>query len=144
MDTVLSIKPTDFKRRLNIIDAMDTPTLNRFIKEENDQGSQNVSTYMIEKYRRIAVPFSTFILMLIGVSLSSKKDNGYKDKQRRKQICEIWNEIKIVVEHNCMKRCLAFNKIIQLLRYVKDHRNHNDQCQRKEKRSEEFFYYVFV
>ena len=76
MDTVLSIKPTDFKRRLNIIDAMDTPTLNRFIKEENDQGSQNVSTYMIEKYRRIAVPFSTFILMLIGVSLSSKKVRG--------------------------------------------------------------------
>ncbi len=76
LDTTLSIKPTDFKRRLNIIDAMDTPTLNKFIQEEIDQGSENINTYLIEKYRRIAVPFSTFILMLIGVSLSSKKVRG--------------------------------------------------------------------
>lgn len=76
MDTTLSIKPTDFKRRLNIIDAMDTPTLNRFIQEEISQGSENINAYLIEKYRRVAVPFSTFILMLIGVSLSSKKVRG--------------------------------------------------------------------
>ncbi len=76
LDTVLPMKPSDFKRRLNIIDAMDTPTLNKFIDEEVQQGSVNVSTYLIEKYRRIAVPFSTFILMIIGVSLSSKKVRG--------------------------------------------------------------------
>ncbi|MBK6987601.1 MAG: LptF/LptG family permease [Bacteroidetes bacterium] len=76
LDTTLSIKPTDFKRRLNIIDAMDTPTLTKFIQEEIAQGSENINTYLIEKYRRIAVPFSTFILMLIGVSLSSKKVRG--------------------------------------------------------------------
>lgn len=76
LDTTLSIKPADFKRRLNSIDAMDTPTLNKFIREEEAQGSENVNTYLIEKYRRIAVPFSTFILMLIGVSLSSKKSRG--------------------------------------------------------------------
>jgi lipopolysaccharide export system permease protein len=75
-DTSLNMKPTDFRRRLNIIDAMDTPALNRFIREEKDQGSANVTTYMVEKYRRIAVPFSTFILMLIGVSLSSRKVRG--------------------------------------------------------------------
>lgn len=76
MDTVLSVKPGDFKRRLNIIEAMDTPALNRFIAEEELQGSENVSTYLVEKYRRIALPFSTFILMLIGVSLSSRKVRG--------------------------------------------------------------------
>ncbi|MBK7850606.1 MAG: LptF/LptG family permease [Bacteroidetes bacterium] len=76
MDTTLSIKPGDFKRRLNIIEAMDTPALNRFIEEEQSQGSENVNAYLIEKYRRIAVPFSTFILMLIGVSLSSRKVRG--------------------------------------------------------------------
>lgn len=76
LDTTLTIKPTDFKRRLNSIDAMDTPSLNKFINEEMAQGSENVSVYLIEKYRRIAVPFSTFILMVIGVSLSSKKVRG--------------------------------------------------------------------
>jgi lipopolysaccharide export system permease protein len=55
---------------------MDSPTLNRFIREEQLQGSANVTTYMVEKYRRIAIPFSTFILMLIGVSLSARKVRG--------------------------------------------------------------------
>jgi lipopolysaccharide export system permease protein len=55
---------------------MDTPALNRFIEEEQAQGSENINVYLIEKYRRLAVPFSTFILMLIGVSLSSRKVRG--------------------------------------------------------------------
>jgi lipopolysaccharide export system permease protein len=76
MDTTLSIKPTDFRRRLNIIEAMDNNALNKFIREEQQQGSANVTAYLVEKYRRIAVPFSTFILMLIGVSLSAKKVRG--------------------------------------------------------------------
>ena len=75
-DTTLNIKPSDFKRRLNIIEAMDNPTLNSFIREEQLQGSSNVTSFIVEKYRRIAVPFSTFILMLIGVSLSSRKVRG--------------------------------------------------------------------
>lgn len=75
-DTTLNIRPSDFKRRLNIIEAMDTPALNSFIREEEQQGSANVTAYKVEKYRRTAVPFSTFILMLIGVSLSSRKVRG--------------------------------------------------------------------
>jgi lipopolysaccharide export system permease protein len=75
-DTVLSISPADFKRRANTIEAMDTPALNAFIREESLQGSSNISSYLVEKYRRIAIPFSTFILMLIGVSLSSRKVRG--------------------------------------------------------------------
>ncbi len=31
---------------------------------------------MIEKYRRVSIPVATFILTLIGVSLSSKKVRG--------------------------------------------------------------------
>ncbi|TAH42221.1 MAG: YjgP/YjgQ family permease [Bacteroidetes bacterium] len=76
LDTVLPISPADFKRRLNIIQAMDTPALNEFIKEERLSGSGNVNAYLVAKFRRISVPFSTFILMLIGVSLSSRKVRG--------------------------------------------------------------------
>ena len=75
-DTTFKIKPADFKRRLNIIESMDSRELNQFIREEKLQGSENVTTYLVEAYRRIALPFSTFILMLIGVSLSSKKIRG--------------------------------------------------------------------
>lgn len=76
MDTILPVHPSDFKRRLNIIEAMDTPALSKFIREEQLSGSGNVNAYLVAKYRRIAVPFSTFILMIIGVSLSSRKVRG--------------------------------------------------------------------
>ncbi len=76
LDTTLSIKPADFRRRLNIVDAMDTPALSAFIEEEKISGSESINSYLVEKYRRIALPFSTFILMLIGVSLSSRKVRG--------------------------------------------------------------------
>lgn len=76
IDTILPFAPKDFKRRLNIIEAMDNPALNKFIQEEKLSGSGNVNAYLVAKYRRIAVPFSTFILMLIGVSLSSRKVRG--------------------------------------------------------------------
>ncbi|REJ83808.1 MAG: YjgP/YjgQ family permease [Bacteroidetes bacterium] len=76
LDTSLNLKPADFKRRLNIIEAMDTPALSSFIEEEKLHGSSNINSYLVEKYRRVAIPFSTFILMLIGVSLSSRKTRG--------------------------------------------------------------------
>ena len=76
LDTTLNMKPSDFRRRLNSIDAMDTPALRKFIREEREQGSDNVSVYMVELYRRYAIPFSTFILTLIAVSLSSRKVRG--------------------------------------------------------------------
>jgi len=76
LDTALAFAPSDFKRRLNIVEAMDTPALNKFIEEEKLEGSENISAYLIEKYRRISVPVATFILTLMGVSLSSRKIRG--------------------------------------------------------------------
>jgi lipopolysaccharide export system permease protein len=76
LDTVLNLTPANFKRRMNIVDAMDTPALSRFIEEEKMEGSANVGAYLVEKYRRISIPIATFILTLIGVSLSSKKVRG--------------------------------------------------------------------
>jgi lipopolysaccharide export system permease protein len=40
------------------------------------QGSTNILFYEVEKYKRTAFPFATFILTLIGVSLSSRKVKG--------------------------------------------------------------------
>jgi lipopolysaccharide export system permease protein len=50
--------------------------LNNFIEEQRLQGTENVDFYLIEKYSRVAYPFSTFILTLIGVALSSRKVRG--------------------------------------------------------------------
>jgi len=55
---------------------MDYFELNDFIEEQIFKGSQQVVLYQIEKHQRIAYPFATFILTLIGVSISSRKVRG--------------------------------------------------------------------
>lgn len=76
IDTILNIYPADFRRRTNIVESMDLFELNKFIREQRLQGGENIEAYLIEKYKRVAVPFSTFILTLIGVCVSSKKARG--------------------------------------------------------------------
>ena len=72
----INLKPEEFKRRTNYIIAMDYFELNDFIEEQKFKGSQQVVLYEVEKHQRIAYPFATFILTLIGVSISSRKVRG--------------------------------------------------------------------
>ena len=46
------------------------------IDEEKLKGSEKVKVYEVEKHKRIASPFATIILTLIGVTLSSRKMRG--------------------------------------------------------------------
>lgn len=76
IDTTIFLTPSDFARRDNIVETMNMFELNDFIEEQKLQGSNIVDFYLIEKYSRVAYPFSSFILTLIGVSLSSRKVRG--------------------------------------------------------------------
>lgn len=76
LDTTLNMYPTDFSKRLNIVQTMSLRELNEFIRTSKMQGETNVTAYLIEKYQRTAFPFSTFILTVIGVAVSSKKVRG--------------------------------------------------------------------
>ncbi|MDA3779374.1 MAG: LptF/LptG family permease [Bacteroidales bacterium] len=76
IDTVLNMLPEDFSRNEHYVETMNSPQLNKYIKNQKMQGASNITSFLIEKYRRIAFPFSTFILTLIGVSLSSRKVRG--------------------------------------------------------------------
>lgn len=76
LDTTLNFKPKDFRQRISAIDAMDNRALSDYIEEQKQQGNSNYLPYQVEKYRRFAFPFATFILTLIGVSLSSRKVRG--------------------------------------------------------------------
>lgn len=76
IDTTINLLPEEFKRRDNALEAMDSDELNSFISQQKLQGASNVSALQVEKHRRVASPFSTFILTLIGVSVSSKKVRG--------------------------------------------------------------------
>ncbi|HAM98020.1 MAG TPA: hypothetical protein DCQ26_05375 [Marinilabiliales bacterium] len=76
IDTTLNISPTDFSRRINVVEAMNYKELNEFIAQEKRVGSDNVTLWQIEKHKRFAYPFSTMILTLIGVCISSRKTRG--------------------------------------------------------------------
>ncbi|TAJ14279.1 YjgP/YjgQ family permease [Marinilabiliaceae bacterium JC017] len=76
MDTTLNIKPADFKEERKYFEMMTNTELNKFIKEQRNRGVGNIEEFIIEKYKRIASPFSAFILTLIGVSLASRKVRG--------------------------------------------------------------------
>jgi len=76
IDTLINMTPEEFSRRENIVEAMNYRQLNHFIEEEKEIGSDNITNWMIEKHKRLAYPFSTFILTLIGVCISSKKRRG--------------------------------------------------------------------
>lgn len=76
LDTALNIHPSEFARRENVMEMMDYHQLNKFIEEETFKGSEGIEFYEIEKYRRGAFPFATFVLTLIGVSIASRKVRG--------------------------------------------------------------------
>lgn len=76
IDTTLAIHPDDFKVRLNIVETMSLKELDEFIRKQLMQGETNVTSYQIERHNRISFPFSTFILTLIGVAVSSRKLRG--------------------------------------------------------------------
>ena len=76
LDTTLSITLADFYRKKNVVEDLPYRQLEDLIETQVMRGDQMVKYALIEKYTRYAMPFSAFILTLIGVSLSSKKRRG--------------------------------------------------------------------
>ena len=76
LDTVISLKLDDFYRRKNTVETLNYRELEDLISMQKMRGDSMVKYSLIEKNTRFAVPFSAFILTLIGVSLSSKKRRG--------------------------------------------------------------------
>lgn len=75
-DTTFGFLPAEFSTRENNITAMDNHELNRFIEDKKMRGAEGLQFDLVEKYRRSSFPFATFILTLIGFSLSSRKVRG--------------------------------------------------------------------
>ena len=75
-DTTLTLKPKDFGQRLEVASTMGYKELNDFIEAERQKGSDKTIHYEIEKHQRTSLPFATYILTLIGVSIASRKARG--------------------------------------------------------------------
>ncbi len=76
LDTALVITIDDFYRKKNVVETLNYPQLNELIATQQMRGDQMVKYALIEKHTRFAMPFSAFILTIMGVSLSSKKRRG--------------------------------------------------------------------
>lgn len=75
-DTVLDMIPSDFEAHDNIYRAMSTAELGKSIEKEKTRGTGVLVDMELEKYRRFVYPLSSFVLTLIGVSISSRKVRG--------------------------------------------------------------------
>jgi len=76
IDTILPFEMKDFSRRANYVSSMDYFELDDFIAQERARGSDRIPFYMVEKHQRTSYPFATYVLTLIGVSVSSRKVRG--------------------------------------------------------------------
>jgi lipopolysaccharide export system permease protein len=76
MDTMIAFNPEDFFFRIEDVQSLNQNELRSMIAKEKMRGSTNVELLQTELYRRYASPFSTFILVLIAVSVAGRKTRG--------------------------------------------------------------------
>ncbi len=72
-DTNLAVQVSDFVYVKEGINLMNFREIRDFIEEEKAKGSSMIKSYEFEKHRRLAFPFSTIILTVIGLCVSSRK-----------------------------------------------------------------------
>tara|TARA_B100000900_G_scaffold297701_1_gene256229 strand:+ start:450 stop:1526 length:1077 start_codon:yes stop_codon:yes gene_type:complete len=75
-DTIFSFKVDDLTPLNYVAESLDYRELINFIEIEKDRGSTNIERYLVVKYKKWSIPFSIFILTLIGFSVSAEKRRG--------------------------------------------------------------------
>ena len=75
-DTIIMMEPTDLVYSKGQQETFTSPELREYISKQINRGSGNVVQYQVEYHKRIASSFASFILTIIGLSLSSRKRKG--------------------------------------------------------------------
>lgn len=76
IDTLIHMEPMDLVFSKGQQETLTSDELSQYISKQTERGSSNVVQYEVEYYKRIATSFASFILTIIGASLSSKKRKG--------------------------------------------------------------------
>lgn len=76
LDTILPVVPHEFFISGALAPEMTNTELRDHIRRQEMRGAGNTQVFKDEYYKRYAMPFASVILMIIGVSLSSKKVKG--------------------------------------------------------------------
>lgn len=75
-DTMLLMEPADLVYSKGQQETFTSPELRAYISKQTSRGSANVKQYQVEYHKRIAMSFASFILTIIGASLSARKRKG--------------------------------------------------------------------
>ncbi|MBI2258065.1 MAG: LptF/LptG family permease [Flavobacteriia bacterium] len=76
LDTVLTFKVSDMAMRDNQVETMTYSELKHFIEVEKRKGNPEVPLFELKLHERSSLPFATYFLTLMGVSVSSRKKRG--------------------------------------------------------------------
>jgi lipopolysaccharide export system permease protein len=72
----INLKPEELQRDKYLKDKFTTPELVAFIEKEEMRGTEGLSQYKVERYRRTATSFSVLLLTFIGALIASRKTRG--------------------------------------------------------------------
>ena len=76
LDTLFDFKIDDLAPLNYKAETLTFFPLNEFIRKEREGGSVLINSHLLVRHKRWSLPFSAFILTLIGVSVSSSKRRG--------------------------------------------------------------------
>ena len=73
LDTIIHIQPQDLMASRDMEMTLTTPELDTYIERQKARGFANIQQFEVEYWKRGATSFATFILTIIGVSISARK-----------------------------------------------------------------------
>ena len=76
LDTLINLDARELVDMKGLVKTMTLEELNDFLVQQRSKGSDEVFLIEVERHTRFSYPFSTLILTIIGVSLSSRKMRG--------------------------------------------------------------------
>lgn len=76
LDTLIQMEPIDLVFSKGQQETFTSPQLTEYISKQINRGSKNIVQYEVEYHKRIAASFASFILTIIGASLSARKRKG--------------------------------------------------------------------
>ncbi len=76
LDTLINIDRNELGKVNELIKTMPIDELELFLEQQKAKGADSIKIIEVEKHARYAYPLATFVLALIGVSVSSRKVRG--------------------------------------------------------------------
>lgn len=73
LDTIIKMQPQDLLISRDMEMTLTSPELEEYIERQKARGFANIQQFEVEYWKRGASAFATFILTIIGVSISAKK-----------------------------------------------------------------------